>query len=97
MSYLDRDSKSDFASSLTRCGKKILAFSINNILSGENNNNNSREREFESSKRNSQSQKDQEHEHSDDEVKILIIETFNFLIDYCRVIEISNFRDNTIK
>jgi len=27
------------SSSLTRCGKKSLAFSISNILSGENNNN----------------------------------------------------------
>jgi hypothetical protein len=68
MSYLERDSKSDFASSLTRCGKKILAFSINNILSGENNNNvNNRERE--SSKRSSQ--KDQEQDQSDDEVNNL--------------------------
>jgi hypothetical protein len=70
MSYLERDSKSDFASSLTRCGKKILAFSINNILSGENNNNvNNRERERESSKRSSQ--KDLEQDQSDDEVNNL--------------------------
>ena len=35
MSFIDRD----FASQLTRCGKKsFLAFSINSILSGENNN-----------------------------------------------------------
>ncbi len=42
--FLHRESnKSDqtnsSSSSLTRCGKKSLAFSISNILSGENNNN----------------------------------------------------------
>ena len=67
MSFIDRD----FASQLTRCGKKsFLAFSINSILSGENNNSgnnhtgsNDRDDDDATSKR--------EQDQSDDEVSFM--------------------------
>jgi len=48
MSYLNKDLKSELASHLTRCNKKsFLAFSINSILSGEQNNNKDEEQKQE--------------------------------------------------
>ena len=79
--YLNRDSsKSDLtttmsssSSSLNRCGKKSLAFSISNILSGENNNNvHPRPNpDQDDSKR----EQDRDQDPSDDEVRGFLIET----------------------
>ena len=75
MSYLERDSKSDLAAALTRCGKKSLAFSISSILSGEKNNinnniNNNSHNKFQTKEEtvSRSNYPDQEQDPSDDEV-----------------------------
>ena len=77
MSYLERDSKSDLAAALTRCGKKSLAFSISSILSGEKNNINNNNSSHNNSHNSFQTKEetvsrsnypDQEQDPSDDEV-----------------------------